>query len=150
MLERACREVPAPGVSASKQSQEIPERLFEAQEQTSHIFPHRTRQAANKTSFPSPGSKALKPPFNVKRSRKPVPPLRVLGVYVAFQQAQKCSAVTGACPCTLNNKSFIFTEHLCHGGMAFLGAWRYLQAGLRYGFLQVESRKHPASSSQWC
>lgn len=81
---RVCCEVPAPGVSASKQSQEIPERPFEAQEQTSHIFPHRARQAANKTSFSSPGSKALKPPFNVKYRCKPVSPLHVLGVYVEF------------------------------------------------------------------
>lgn len=32
----------------------------------SNIFPHRTGHAANKASSPSPSSKALKPPLNVK------------------------------------------------------------------------------------
>lgn len=65
--------------AASNQSQEIPERLFEAQQQTGSIFPHRTRHTANKTSFLSPSSKALKPPFNVKDRLKPLPPRYVLG-----------------------------------------------------------------------
>jgi len=64
-------------------------------ERTSDIFPHRTRHAANKMSFPSPSSRALKPAFSVKDTLKAIPSQRVLCAYVEFSQAEKCSAVTG-------------------------------------------------------
>lgn len=82
--------------AASNQSPEMADRLFGAQQQTSNVFPHRTRHTANKTSFPAPGSKALKPSFNIKYTFKPKPiPQHVSCAYVELQQAQECSAVTG-------------------------------------------------------